>query len=221
MPAVREWINYTPQFVAKRYNRIAKIYPVFERIFFLPGAIRRKAVEALMLNKGDKVLEIGCGTGRNLALLSEAVGNVGAVFGIDVSEEMLRRAEILKKEQNLTNLNLTLTDASTHSIPGKLNGALFSLSYATMINRKEVLFKVWNSLQSGGRIVIMDAQIPTGFAGKIMTPLKPFITLFLKASVLGNPGIRPIEELKEITCAEVHQQEFSMKSYFFASAQKI
>src|SRR4030095_1483977 len=145
MQTSREWKTYTPAFVAKRYNRIAKIYPLFEWIFLLPQDIRLKAVEALDLNKGGRVLEIGCGTGRNLALLSEAVGNEGKVFGIDVSNEMLRRAEILKKEQNLTNLNLTLTDASTHSIPGKLNGALFSLSYATMINRKEVLFKVWNS----------------------------------------------------------------------------
>ena len=217
---LREWKNYTPSFVANRYNNIAKIYPVFEWIFMLPRSIRRKAVISLGLRNDDNVLEIGCGTGKNLALLSKAVGDEGKVFGIDISEEMLRRAAALKEKRNLFNTELECSDASKYTLPQKINGALFSLSYAVMINRREVLADIWNILQPGGRIVIMDAQFPPGITGKIMAPLKPFITLFLKASVIGNPYIKPIEELREVTGVNVEVKEFSMKSYFLAVAEK-
>lgn len=220
MHTTREWKNYSPEFVAGRYNSLAKIYPVFEWIFMLPRGMRHKAVETLRIRKGDNVLEIGCGTGRNLALLSEAVGVNGTVYGIDVSEEMLIRAEMLRERKNLSNLSLACTDASKYTLPEKINSALFSLSYAVMINRMEVLADIWNRLQPGGRVVIMDAQFPPGIAGKIMVPFRPFVTMFLKATVIGNPYIKPVEELHEVTGVKVEVKEMSMKSYFIAVAQK-
>ncbi len=48
-----------------------------------------KAVDRLSLQPGDHVLEIGCGTGRNLPFLSAAVGPQGRVYGVDLSPGML------------------------------------------------------------------------------------------------------------------------------------
>ena len=101
-----EWKNYTPSFVSSRYNYIAPVYPVFEWIFLLPKNIRRKTIEALALNRGDRVLEIGCGTGRNLELLSSAVGSDGKVFAVDVSEGMLKKAMGIKEHKKLSNIEL-------------------------------------------------------------------------------------------------------------------
>jgi ubiquinone/menaquinone biosynthesis C-methylase UbiE len=214
-----KWKYYSPEFVSKRYNKLAVIYPVFELIFGLPRGIRKKAVNALNLETGFTVIEIGCGTGKNLELLSNAVGQTGKVYGIDVSQSMLAKADEQKKKKNLNNVELINADAGSYSFPDKINGVLFSLSYAVMAHRKEVLVKLWEKLIPGGKIVIMDAQYPPGLLGKLMTPFKPALFLFLKATVIGNMDIKIADELKEIT-GNVNVQEFSFKTYFIATAIK-
>lgn len=90
--------NYELGFIRRRYNHLASIYPLFNLIFFLPPGIRAKAVHGLNVKAGDKVLEVGCGTGRNLPHLVKAVGPTGEVFGVDYCEGMLARARRLFKK---------------------------------------------------------------------------------------------------------------------------
>lgn len=60
--------------VASRYDRLARWYRFAEPAVALPFGLRRKTVKRLDLQIRNTVLEIGCGTGRNLPLLCEAVG---------------------------------------------------------------------------------------------------------------------------------------------------
>ena len=88
-------IDYDLSFIRQRYNQIARFFVFFEWLFLLPPGIRRKAVDRLELKRGERVLEVGCGTGRNLALLREAVGPEGHVYGVDLSDGMLAEAQRL------------------------------------------------------------------------------------------------------------------------------
>jgi ubiquinone/menaquinone biosynthesis C-methylase UbiE len=67
-------MRYKVDFIRVRYNRLAPIYPLFDLLFWLPRNISVNAVKRLDLKSGDKVLEVGCGTGRNLSRLVDAVG---------------------------------------------------------------------------------------------------------------------------------------------------
>jgi ubiquinone/menaquinone biosynthesis C-methylase UbiE len=78
--------------VASRYDRLARWYRFAGPLILLAPGFRRKAVKRLGLKHGDGVLEVGCGAGRNLALLCEAVGTDGVVIGIDASDGMLTQA---------------------------------------------------------------------------------------------------------------------------------
>ena len=69
-----------------RYQR--HIYD-FTRKYFLLG--RDRLIDDLAPRDGDAVLEIGCGTGRNLAVAA-ARYPAARLFGIDVSTEMLASA---------------------------------------------------------------------------------------------------------------------------------
>ncbi|HEX9930813.1 MAG TPA: methyltransferase domain-containing protein [Pyrinomonadaceae bacterium] len=95
MNSIAKWVDYDISFVRRRYNRIARFFVFFEWLFWLPRSIRSKAVKRLELKRGSRVLEVGCGTGRNLAPLIEAVGAKGQVYGVDLSEGMLAEAKHL------------------------------------------------------------------------------------------------------------------------------
>lgn len=74
------------------YDRWARLYDVIASAAPGIGRLRRRAVDALRLDRGDRVLEIGCGTGVNLPLLAREVGPRGTVVGVDRSRGVLERA---------------------------------------------------------------------------------------------------------------------------------
>ncbi len=64
----------------------------WDRKFPDDGPAYAAAVAELGLAAGDAVLDAGCGTGRALAPLRDAVGARGVVIGVDVTSEMLAEA---------------------------------------------------------------------------------------------------------------------------------
>jgi SAM-dependent methyltransferase len=63
---------------------------------------------------GEKVLEVGCGTGAATVPLAEAVGDTGEVVGIDIAEPMLAAARERISHSRLRNITLLRADAQVH-----------------------------------------------------------------------------------------------------------
>jgi SAM-dependent methyltransferase len=87
----------------------------------LEGYVERRVepVNALLLaksgvNSGERVLEIGCGTGAFTVPLGYAVGASGEVVGADISTAMLAGARKRIAEAGLRNVSLIEVDAQTH-----------------------------------------------------------------------------------------------------------
>jgi ubiquinone/menaquinone biosynthesis C-methylase UbiE len=203
-----QWADCDRYAVSERYDRIAKLIPFFEWVLFLPRDLRRKAVVRLGLGRGDSVLEIGCGTGRNFPHLREAVGPAGRIHGVDISRGMLRKASDLCEANHWRNIELNECDAAEYVAPEPLDGVLFSLSYNTMPHHYAVLRKAWDQLRPGGSLVIMDAKVPPGPGARLVLP---FSLWLMKHTLLGNPLIRPWEELAGIT------EHFEMSECMFGS----
>ncbi len=210
------WPHYNLSFIRQRYNSIAPFFPLFEWLFLLPPGIRSKAVDCLKLRPGDRVLEIGCGTGRNLSLLQRAVGPLGHIYGVDLSEGMLSKARQLCQRQGWSNVTLTQCDAADYSLPEAVDGVIFSLSYATMPHHQRVLRQSWNQLQQGKYLVIMDSKLPDGVLGKALLPYGIWI---MKRTVLGNPYLKPWEELHELT-ADFEMRELLFGAYYICQGRK-
>jgi demethylmenaquinone methyltransferase/2-methoxy-6-polyprenyl-1,4-benzoquinol methylase len=202
--------------VARRYDRLAKFIPLFDRLLFLPPGLRRSAVEHLSLRAGDSVLEIGCGTGPSLAYLSDVVGPDGRVYGVDISPGMLQRAQARCANGGRRNVALYQCDALDFVAPEPLDGALFCLSYNTMPHHRAVLRRVWNALRPGGRLVIMDARLPSGASAKL---LLPFSLWLMKHTMLGNPLIQPWRELAAL-CENFEVRKYLFGSYYICRALK-
>lgn len=194
--------------ITHRYDRLARVYNVLEPLYLIHDGARRKAVQALDLSPGDTVLEIGCGTGRNLAHLVGAVGKHGSVIGVDASPGMLAEARKLIARRGWNNVRLRQEDAARLSVEEDVNGALFSLSYSVLPERRPALEAAWRQLQAGGRLVVMDAGLPDTLLGRI---LKPAGRLLVSIAP-GDPYSRPWEDLA--TLAPVSTRRFLAGLYF-------
>ncbi len=94
----------------KHYDRISGIYDYIEGAF--EKKYRKLALDHLEIRPGEKVLEIGFGTGHSLKELSSRVGSEGRVVGIDISSEMCRISkERLLAESFSENVELICADA--------------------------------------------------------------------------------------------------------------
>lgn len=211
-----DWTDVDRTSVARRYDRIASIIPVFDWLFFQPPGFRRKAAESLDLKPGDRVLEIGCGTGRNLPFLRQAVESGGRIYGVDLSPGMLTRARRLCDRKGWDNVALVEGDAADYVAPEPLDGVMFGLCYNTMPHHLAVLRHAWKQLRPGGRLVIMDAKLPPGFGGELILP---FTLWLMKRTMLGNPLIRPWEDLARMT-DHLDMQEFMFGSWYFCRGIK-
>jgi ubiquinone/menaquinone biosynthesis C-methylase UbiE len=216
MSSITEWVEYDVRFVRQRYNRLAKFFVFFEWLFLLPRGIRSKAVDRLELESGDRVLEVGCGTGRNVAPLLKAVGAEGQVYGVDVSEGMLAEAENLCARRKWRNVKLIRADAADYAFPESVDGVIFSLSYAVIPHHSDALRHAWNKLRQGGYLVIMDAKLPSGILGKL---LHPFLVWTSRLTVLGNPDVRPWDELRKLT-DDVDYEEAQFGTYYICRGRK-
>jgi len=205
-----------PEFVRQRYNRLAPWYVLFEWILWLPRGIREAAVHRLELRLGERVLEVGCGTGRNLKYLEAAVGPDGHIFGVDLSEEMLARCRALCEKRHWQNVTLVRGDALEYTAPGQVDAVFFSLSYCTMLHRKQTLSHVWSQLRPGGRLVILEGKTIPGLLGRLLHPL---IILEMKATVLGDPDYRAWEDIQALTNG-VDVKEQLLGGYFICRGRK-
>src|SRR5215470_6264836 len=95
-----------------QYDRVAPFYRVLSPLFLINPLLRRRAVRAMALRPGDRVLEVGVGSGRNLPYLLDAVGPDGSVTGVDLSPGMLAEARKLLARRGAANVRLIEADAS-------------------------------------------------------------------------------------------------------------
>jgi ubiquinone/menaquinone biosynthesis C-methylase UbiE len=201
--------------VATRYDRLARWYRFAGPLILLAPGFRRKAVKRLGLKRGDAVLEIGCGTGRNLALLCEAVGADGLVIGVDASGGMLAQARELVRHHDCKNVRLIHQDATELALEEQVDAVFFSLSYSVLPDRGPVLLKAWEALRPGGRLVIMDAGLPASRLGRLLTPVGEAIATVFP----GDPYSRPWEDLRAISDT-VELERFQLDIYFICTVSK-
>jgi demethylmenaquinone methyltransferase/2-methoxy-6-polyprenyl-1,4-benzoquinol methylase len=211
-----EWVNLDSSAITHRYDRVARIIPLFDWLFFMPPGFRRKAAERLQIQPGGSVLEIGCGTGLNLPHLRDAVGPDGCVYGVDISSGMLAKARESCVQNGWLNVTLLQQDAAEFSPPEPLDGVMFGLSYNTIPHHLEVLNHAWSLLRPGGRLVIMDAKLPPGLGGQMILP---FSLWLMKRTMLGNPLIKPWEDVARLA-GEIEMEQFMFGSWYICAATK-
>ena len=146
--------------LAKLYKKRARHYDLSANLYYLVGfrelAFRRKAVRALRLKPGETVVEIGCGTGLNFALLREKVGPEGRIIGVDLTPEMLAEAQKRIRRNGWANVFLVRSDAVAYTFPERTNGIISTFAITLMPEYDRIIQKGAEALSSGSRFVVLD-----------------------------------------------------------------
>lgn len=150
------------------YDKISGVYDLLAEQS--EGPVRKAGLDKLAVAQGERVLEIGYGTGHCLVQLAEAVGPEGKVFGIDLSEGMRKRArERLEKEHVLDRVELSCGDATHLAYADVSMDAVFMSFTLELFDSPEIpklLAECKRVLRIGGRIgvVAITKEGKQGFA---------------------------------------------------------
>jgi ubiquinone/menaquinone biosynthesis C-methylase UbiE len=163
------------------YDRLAARYDLLATAPVVRGW-RELAAEALDLDPGDTVVEMGCGTGANLRYLRERVGSEGRVVGIDLTSGMLAQARRRVDREGWTNVDLVRGDATTP--PVESADAVLGSFVVGLLEDPAGAVDAWiDLLKPGGRVAILEA----GRSDRLVAaPLNLAFRVFVRFSSPGG-----------------------------------
>jgi ubiquinone/menaquinone biosynthesis C-methylase UbiE len=137
------------------------------------GRFRHRLAELARLERGQSVLDVGCGTGALALAAEDFVGAGGKVAGIDPSPEMVARAT---RKAAKAGAEARFEVASIEALPfpdGEFDAVLSSLMlhHLTDEGRRQGFAEIARVLKPGGRFLAVD------IGGKHGTRHAPFLRI--------------------------------------------
>ena len=138
-------------FVEGVYDKLAKVYDLTFGPTLHPGRIQ--AIQRMNIQPGERVLEVGVGTGINLSMYPKHC----SVTGIDFSVSMLEKARDRVARKGLRNMRLLQMDAGDL----KFADGSFDIVYAPYVisvvpDPVKVAQEMHRVCRSGGRIIFLN-----------------------------------------------------------------
>ena len=144
------------------YNRLSRWYDLLSGSS--ESRFLRLGLSKLDVKEGEQVLEIGFGTGEGILALASSVGLTGSVYGLDLSEGMLERAQAKVEQARLQGrVVLECGDALGLSFkPGCIDAVFMSFTLE-LFDTPEiplVLEQCRRVLRGGGRLCVVSMSMP-------------------------------------------------------------
>jgi phosphatidylethanolamine/phosphatidyl-N-methylethanolamine N-methyltransferase len=183
-----------PKVVERIYEGFAPFYNfVFGKLLFLEG--REASIDLLEIKSGQKVLEVGVGTGLTLPLYPHNC----SVVGVDLSPKMLDEAEVLIKKKRLKNCTVRVMNATNLEYPDNtFDRVLGNLFISATSFPKESLLEMKRVCKPGGMIVLMNHfKSEHKLLGAMETAFNPvakglgFHSNLEMAPLLDSVGLKP------------------------------
>lgn len=144
-------IELTPT-IAKHYDRIMNSISFGKYNRFIV-----RAIHDMHISEGDAVLDMGCGTGKNAALMTDYIGDNGSVTGVDLSPVM----ESQFRERHKSDPRIAFSRQRI-DIPFDLGKKFDKVLISFVIHgfphevRERILQNAYSHLKPGGKLMILD-----------------------------------------------------------------
>jgi S-adenosylmethionine-diacylgycerolhomoserine-N-methlytransferase len=192
------------QLMDRMYRRQRHIYDL-SRKFYLLG--RDEAIAGLGARPGDRVLEIGCGTGRNLVKLARAYPGAH-LFGLDVSREMLASAAAAVTRAGfsarvaLGRGDATAFDPETLFGRAEFERVMISYTLSMIPPWRDALERALDVLSPGGSLHLVDFGDCAGLPGPFRTGLRRWLAAFDVTPRDGlGAALQTLTAERGLTCA--------------------
>ena len=160
------------------------------RKYYLLG--RDRLLREMKIADGENILEIGCGTARNLIILAKKHGGAH-FFGLDASAEMLKTAQRRVDGKHLENVSLQTALADefsfdeTFGLSNKFDACFFSYAVSIIPPWRESIENALENLKTGKSLYIVDfydqKNLPVWFQKTLKGWLKQFHVKFPKGLI--------------------------------------
>ena len=137
--------------IQKIYSRYSRFYDIIFEQFFYPRI--RLGLEKIGIQSGDRIIEVGVGTGFSLSLYPETC----QVVGIDITRRMLERAKAKKEKLGLSHIDLFEMDGENICFDDdSFDHAVLPFVISVVPNLERLMAEIKRVTKKGGKIIIMN-----------------------------------------------------------------
>ena len=187
-------------FVAGVYEKLASVYDFTFGPTLHPGRVQ--AIQRMGIRAGDRVLEVGVGTGINATLYPRDC----SVTGIDLSDSMLEKAREKVSRKGIRNVRLLEMDAADI----KFADGAFDIVYAPYLisvvpDPLVVAREMHRVCRAGGKIIFLNHfRSPNRMLAWIERAISPFTVHIGFKSDLDLPAFLAQAELDPVSIEKVN-----------------
>jgi ubiquinone/menaquinone biosynthesis C-methylase UbiE len=133
-------------------------YEVIDRLF---AGLTRVALDHAAPKLGERVIDIGCGSGTTVLELAARIGPTGYVLGADVSKPSVEKAQERIAAAGVQQAEITLCDVSTHTFPANSFDLVFSRFGVMFFADPVAAFaNIHKAMKSDGRLAVAVFRTP-------------------------------------------------------------
>ncbi len=172
-------------------------------------------IEALALQRGETVLDLGSGGGIDVFLAARLVGGKGRAIGVDMTPEMLKRARANAAEAGFENVEFREGRLEALPVAAETVDAVTSNCVINLVPDKEAVFReIHRVLKPGGRLVISDIVLDGKLPEAVEKSLLAYVGCVSGAlqreryfELARRAGLAEVEILKDIDFLAAAGQE--------------
>ncbi|MFZ0428509.1 MAG: class I SAM-dependent methyltransferase [Acidobacteriota bacterium] len=115
-----------------------------------------RVIDALKVQPGQKIADLGAGSGLFTRPLARRVGSTGTIYAVDIDRDLLEHINETALEQNLPNITTVLASEFDPRIPEKVDLVLICDTLHQIKNADIYLHDLTRYLKTSARVAVID-----------------------------------------------------------------